>query len=278
MRLLCSAALWLLVMGCIPKNKYDAALADRDGVQMELEAAQAAQRDLQNEIAVREGRIGTLEQDLTATRNGLDELSRQLANKVAEAGELQTSVAEMELALSELEQRRAEAELARQSYRDLVRRFQAMIDAGTLRVKVIDGRLVVELATDILFPPGGAALSKEGKAAIADVAEVLASIPDRDYQVAGHTDDDPIATAQFPSNWHLGAARAIAVTRLLVDSGLSTARVSAASFAEHRPVAPNRTKDGKAMNRRIEIAIVPDLSMMPGYEELEQLGSEASGR
>ena len=164
-----------------------------------------------------------------------------------------------------------------QSFRDLVSRFQAMIDAGTLKVKVIDGRMVVELATDILFPPGSASLSNDGKAAIAEVAAVLASIPDREYQVAGHTDSAPIRTERFPSNWHLGSARAIAVTDLLIGSGLDATRVSAASYAEHRPVDTNRTKEGKAANRRIEITIQPDLSVMPGYDELKQLsGGETS--
>jgi chemotaxis protein MotB len=168
--------------------------------------------------------------------------------------------------------RRARTEQALAGYRDLVGRFQAMIDAGTLKVKVLHGRLMVELATDILFPPGKATLSKEGKAAITEVAQVLNDIPGRDYQVGGHTDNVPIATERFPSNWHLGAARAIAVSKLLVSAGLAPVRVSAASYSDSRPVDTNRTSEGKANNRRIEIAIVPDLSMMPGYAELEQLG------
>ena len=68
-----------------------------------------------------------------------------------------------------------------------------MIDAGTLQVKVVDGRMVVALATDILFAAGSATLSADGQSAVEQVASVLAGIPDRNYQVAGHTDDRPIA-------------------------------------------------------------------------------------
>jgi chemotaxis protein MotB len=102
---------------------------------------------------------------------------------------------------------------------------------------------------------------------------VLASIPGRDFQVAGHTDNDPIATEKFPSNWDLGAARSITVTRLLVDSGLPADRVSASSYADTVPVVANDTAEGKAANRRIEIVVVPDLSLMPGYDELQRLAS-----
>lgn len=265
-----------LSTGCVGKQKYDDALAAGASCQAELAACNDAKADLQAELQGRDARIKQLDQELTATKNSLDELTNQLATKIAEAGQLQSSIEDMQEALRELEMRRQQTEAAMASYRDLVKRFQAMIDAGTLKVKVLDGRLVVELATDILFPPGSASLSKEGKQAIKDVAEVLASIPDREYQVAGHTDDDAIHTEQFPSNWYLGSARAIEVVNVLVKNGLQPTRVSASSFAEHRPVDTNRTKEGKAANRRIEIVIVPDMSMMPGFDELKRLAEGGS--
>ncbi len=267
-----------LSTGCVGKQKYDEALAAQANCSAELKACNDARDALNAELSARQARISGLEQELAATKGSLDELTAQLANKVAEAGELQASIADMQAALRELEMRRQQSEAAMASYRDLVRRFQAMIDAGTLKVKVIDGRMVVELATDILFPPGSASLSKDGRKAIEEVAKVLASIPDREYQVAGHTDNDAIATEQFPSNWYLGAARAIEVVNVLIKSGLDPTRVSASSYAEHRPVDTNRTKEGKAANRRIEIVIMPDLSLMPGFDELKALaegGEEA---
>ena len=81
----------------------------------------------------------------------------------------------------------------------------------------------------------------------------------------------PIHTEQFPSNWELASARALNVVRTLQEGGVPVGRLSAASFAENRPVDTNKTKEGKAANRRIEIVVVPDLSLLPGYEELEKL-------
>ena len=102
---------------------------------------------------------------------------------------------------------------------------------------------------------------------------VMGSIPDRRFQVEGHTDNVPIKTAQYPSNWELASARAIAVTKALVDASLPADRVSAASYADYRPVSSNDTPEGRAANRRIEIVVVPDLSTLPGFEELRKIQS-----
>ncbi len=139
-------------------------------------------------------------------------------------------------------------------------------------MKIVDGRMVVVLATDILFASGSASLSKDGKAAIAEVAQVLAAIPKRKFQVEGHTDNVPIATAQYPQQ--LGARLGARHHRGQDDGRRAACRRSAsraASFGEFKPVAPNDTKEGKAPNRRIEIIIVPDLSRLPGFDELQKL-------
>jgi chemotaxis protein MotB len=212
-----------------------------------------------------------LKTEIVATQTELDENKRKLAMKVIETGELEGDIETMQAAIRELQSRKDQAENTLTAYKDLLTRFQTMIDAGTLKVKVVDGRMVVALATDILFPAGSAGLSTDGQEAIEKVASVLASIPDRNYQVAGHTDDRPISNASFASNWHLGAGRAIAVTNLLVGGGLPTHRVSAASYGDTKPVDTNRSTEGRANNRRIEIIIVPDLAQLPGYSELRAL-------
>jgi len=132
---------------------------------------------------------------------------------------------------------------------------------------------LIFLAADILFSSGKAALSEGFQGALSEAAEVLASIEGRSYQVEGHTDDVPISTAQYPSNWDLAAARAIGVVRSLIEAGLPPQRVSAASFSDNKPAAPNDTDENRARNRRIEIVIVPALSELPGFEELNQLSS-----
>jgi chemotaxis protein MotB len=254
----------LLLGACVPKARYQDALAEQESLRVQVDGLETRNAQLTDTLT-------RLKTELEASEAALEETNRKLAAKVAEAGELQEDVEEMRAALQDAEMRKARADAALREYRDLVTRFQALIDAGTLQVKVIDGKMVVELATDILFAPGSATLSPEGRRAVHDVATVLASIPERHYQVSGHTDSVPIATDRFPSNWHLGSGRAISVVELLVESGLSPDRVSASSYSEYQPVDTNRTKEGRAANRRIEIIVVPDLSTLPGYDELEAL-------
>lgn len=263
----------LLAAGCVPKKRHEESLAEGERLRVEVEA-------LTTRVSELEGDRTRLERELEASEAALEVTNRKLAEKIAEAGELKDDVEAMELALQAAELRKARADAALREYEQLVARFQGMIDAGTLEVKVIDGKMVVEMATDILFGAGSATLSTAGRASLEDVARVLASIPGRDYQVAGHTDSMPIATERFPSNWHLGAERAISVVQVLAEAGLSPDRISAASFAEYEPVDTNRTAEGRASNRRIEIIVVPDLSQLPGYQELEAItdGEGASPR
>ncbi len=158
------------------------------------------------------------------------------------------------------------------NFRELLTRFKSLIDAGKLRIKIVGGRMVLELPTDILFPSGSATLSEEGQAALEEVGAGLAQMSDREFQVEGHTDDVPIDTRRFPDNWALAAGRALGVRATLEAAGMKPSQLSAASFAQTRPVQDNDTAAGKAANRRIEIVLLPDLSSLPGSEELEALG------
>ena len=140
-------------------------------------------------------------------------------------------------------------------------------------VKIVDGRMVVVLATDVLFGSGSASLSREGKDAVSEVARLLASIPQRSFQIEGHTDNVPIRTAQYPSNWELASARSLTVLKTMLEAGMPADRISAAAFGDAKPAVSNETADGRAQNRRIEIIIVPDLSALPGFDELQRVES-----
>lgn len=189
---------------------------------------------------------------------------------------LDTSLEEMRKALAEMQAREAEQQKRLQEFSDLTRRFKKLIDAGTLSVRIVDGKMVVSMGTDVLFPSGSAKLSPNGLTTVKAVATQLNSIPEKKYQVEGHTDNVPIKSAQFPSNWELAAARSLTVVKTMIDGGMPSNRLSAASFGDTSPVAPNATTEEKALNRRIEIVIVPDLSSLPGYEELQKYSNEQS--
>jgi chemotaxis protein MotB len=154
----------------------------------------------------------------------------------------------------------------------LVADLKPLIDRGLLTVENVDGRLTVSMRAEVLFASGSADLSEAGLDTVTQLGKVLETRTDADWQVEGHTDNDPIATPQFPSNWHLGAARAINVTLAMIKAGMSPEHVSAATFGQFAPADSNATDAGKAANRRIEVVLLPDLSALPGFDRMMEGG------
>jgi chemotaxis protein MotB len=260
------------------KKKYDDAqtqLDERAKSIQALEAAvaegQAQSAELARQIAALEEQKAANEKEIASLEGERSRLEGELANLIKDKSRLKEATDQLKLALKELSARKAEADRRVAEFRSLLAKFKELIDAGKLQVKIVDGRMVLALPTDVLFPSGSAKLSKEGIEAVTVVAVVLKDMKDRRFQVEGHTDNVPIKTAQYPSNWELAAARALGVLKAMVEAGMAPGGLSAASYGELHPVANNDTKEGRAQNRRIEIVLVPDLSMLPGFQELERV-------
>lgn len=117
------------------------------------------------------------------------------------------------------------------------------------------GLIVTVVADSVLFDSGAATLRPRGVSILDGIAGVLAELPNP-ISIEGHTDPRPIATSQFPSNWELSTARATSVLRYLVDRwGMPASKVSAAGYADTRPIADNSTPAGQDRNRRVEVVI-----------------------
>ncbi|WP_037412914.1 flagellar motor protein MotD [Silanimonas lenta] len=113
----------------------------------------------------------------------------------------------------------------------------------------------VNIRSDVLFASGSAALSAGAREAIEQLSGVLRELPN-EVRVEGHTDDQPIASALYPSNWELSTARAASVVRLLESRGVDPRRLAAIGYGEKRPAASNATPDGRAANRRVVLVIL----------------------
>lgn len=221
---------------------------------------------------VSKGKYTRLESENKQHEERIENLENQLGSTSRQKSALESSVAEKDQALEELRQRRAEADKRIAEFRELTSKFKGLVDAGRLSVKIVNGRMTVALSTDVLFPSGSAKLSADGQKAVQETAQLLTSLPaDKKFQVEGHTDNVPIKTALYPSNWELASARALTVLKTMVEAGLPGERISAASFGETQPVQPNDTDAGRTGNRRIAIVILPDLSSLPGFDELQKL-------
>ncbi len=113
---------------------------------------------------------------------------------------------------------------------------------------------VVSLPSDILFAPGSAELSGKGEKALSILAKYLSAIQ-ANIVVEGHTDDIPISSERYPSNWELSAARAAAVARFLEKSGVPKRVLSVVGYADTRPIVPNISPENRTRNRRVEIKL-----------------------
>ncbi len=123
---------------------------------------------------------------------------------------------------------------------------------------VIERRgLVVRVLTDnLLFDSGSATLQPGADQLLNEVAQLLNLDPSHPITVEGHTDNQPIATSQFPSNWELSTARATNVVRFLISRGVNRYRLGAVGYADLHPIASNATAAGRAQNRRVEIVLM----------------------
>lgn len=121
-------------------------------------------------------------------------------------------------------------------------------------VKVQQNRVAIEIGDAILFASGQAELSKDGQALLGRLVPLVAAMPG-DLLVEGHTDSVPISSARFPSNWELSAARAAAVVRMLVDSGIPPRRLAAVGYADTKPLAAGNDPASLARNRRVTLSI-----------------------
>lgn len=145
--------------------------------------------------------------------------------------------------------------------------MQEYLDKGLVRVTRSEGRIEIEMKERMLFGSGDARLSTDALRALRELAKTLLRIPSH-LRVEGHTDNVPIATAAFPSNWELSAARAASVVHFLARSGVEPWRMAAMGLGEHQPIAENTDDKGRAANRRVTIVV------LTGQSDRERISDE----
>jgi len=140
---------------------------------------------------------------------------------------------------------------------DFRRTMSPFIDEGLVNVTRDDAWVELELNTTFMFPSGSTRLQDEAVPVLRKVAQVLQKYPNA-IQVEGFTDNLPISTPAFPSNWELSAARAANVVHLFMDVGVAPERMSAIGYGEYQPVADNTSPEGRRRNRRVVVVVLAD--------------------
>ena len=116
--------------------------------------------------------------------------------------------------------------------------------------------VTIHILEDIVFPSGSAELKKSSKIVLQQLAAIIRKLPN-DIRIEGHTDNVPISTSQFPSNWHLSVARALSTAYYLMkDEGLDPEKLSIVGYSEYKPIEANESDIGRATNRRVDIIII----------------------
>jgi chemotaxis protein MotB len=277
----------MLAVGCVSQSRYDAAVkggqdaaADARRLAAEVDAekkqigdledalkkaqahgtdddaalatSRAATRDLQAKLDAATAENAELRTELTRLGKNADTL-------LSEKGTLASALADAKKRLDELRRAQDAADARAKLFHQLAMKFQRMIDAGQLKVTLRNGHMVIQLSNDVLFDSGRTDLKPAGQEALKQVAGVLKGIPNRKFQVAGDTDNVPIATSLFPSNWELSTRRAVEVVHFLVAQGLKPDVLSAAGYGAFDPIAANDSPEGRKKNRRIEITLEPNI-------------------
>jgi chemotaxis protein MotB len=241
-----------------------------DELQAELDKTKAQLLDTQGQLESEKQANGELRAEKQTLEQKIAQMEAEIAQLNAQIKDLADKAGLTERELAELRKEKAKREKELNMYKSLFASLKEMIEAGTIDVEFRKGRLVVVLANNILFDSGKTKLKPEGEAALAKLSAALKTVADRDWLVAGNTDNIPINNKRFKNNWELSTARAVRVVSYMIEQGMDPAHTGAAGFAEFDPVGDNKTPEGRATNRRIDIILMPSLGDIPGMKEMLQ--------
>ena len=270
------AGLALLTTGCVSKKKY-----------AELEARNKQTEDLLNSATVKlnmcldeKNKLTYKAESLKNQNELLKENNQQLIHNMGNLTTLTQKGAEnLEKSLESLR----EKDLTIKNLRDAVTRRDSInlalvqslkgvlgnLDDEDITVQVDKGVVYVSISDKMLFSSGSYNVTPRAREVLGKVAKVVNNKPDFEFMVEGHTDNVPIKNTCIKDNWDLSVLRATAVVRILQnDFGVTASRMTAAGRGEYVPVTSNASADGRALNRRTRIVVLPKLDQF--YNMIEQ--------
>jgi len=218
-----------MASGCVSTGTYEKLEADKN---QEIAALQKQHGTLQEQVQGLQSQRSALEQQQADLRRQVDALEQQKTQLLTASKQNQSQ------------------------YDSLVKDLTEEVKKGQLQVRQYKDMLTVDVAEQLFFDSGRATLKDTGKDVLKKVGDALKGYEDKVIRVVGHTDNVPIKTKVFPSNWELSVARATNVVHYLQEVGIPPERMIASGRAEYQPVAENDTPEGRKKNRRIEITLI----------------------
>lgn len=253
-------------------DKYNKLLAEKTAND---KAAAEKQAQLEQALAEEAAKVGELKKKLEAAGVDISKLNEGLQAAASKVSSLNATLEEREKALAEYKARAKQLEQIKARFEMLRKKLDELTKLG-LAVNIRRNRMVISLPGDVLFDSGRETLKKEGQEILVKVAGIIkndTSLLGRDYQVAGHTDNKPLAGGIFRDNWGLSLMRAREVLLFLVSEkggGMPLDKWSAAGFGDTDPIASNDTDDGRQKNRRCDLIVVPSVEEMLDLKAITQ--------
>ena len=210
---------------------------------------------LQEQLTAQQSELENKEKELADLEYQLYQKQTALNNMEYNFGEMEGSLSSSQQRIRELQQQLNEQEAQMENMRNRLNTILGNFSASDLSVTEKNGKIYVSMSQNLLFKSGSDRMDQNGRNALRQLAGALASNPDIDILVEGHTDADGSAAA----NWSLSTRRAVSVVKVLIEYGLDPQRLTASGKGEHMPVAPNNTASNKAKNRRTDIILAPKL-------------------
>ena len=255
----------MLLSACMPIDRYTETRTQRDDAQKELETLQAKQKQT-------EAKLQSMELELSNSEAAKKQLSKDLKKLQTQTVYLkkinQQQIENINTLKLELEKRRSVIQLQGKviqllddTKKTIETSLKDQIAAQEIKVVEVDDSLKVIFIDKILYDSGSVEINPRGKELLRITAESLKGAKNQDIIVEGHTDNVPLGPAlrkRFSSNWELSTARAAAVARFFQqEGGIRPERLSARGYSFYKPVASNKTEEGRHQNRRIEIILGP---------------------
>ena len=268
-------------------KEKDELIASKKALEANLETLKNDYSALKNKKEILENEFAALQTKYKNLETSYDALSTQSSKKLAEqAQKNQELLAELEakelkLAAENSRLEKLQKELKQRS--EQIDELQGLINAKEAQMQQLknaisnalhnfegkgvtvvhkNGKIYVSMENKLLFNSGSWAVGVEGKKAVEQLANVLAENKDINVLIEGHTDDVPYTGTTLIDNWDLSVKRATAIVRILENKGVTPTQITAAGRSEFVPVDTNKTAEGKAKNRRIEIILAPNLDQI----------------
>lgn len=226
------------------KNNLENLKVSYEALEKNSSAAIRANVDQNKELLTQ---LESKERALAEERSRLEALKKQLDSRSQRVDELESLIAAKDQAMKNL--------------KDAISRALLDFEGKGLTVEQRDGKVYVSMENKLLFQSGSWAVNENGRRAVQQLGSVLATNPDINVLIEGHTDNVPYrGNGPLQDNWDLSTKRATSIVRILLgNSQIDPASLTAAGKGQFVPVAPNSTTEGKAKNRRIEVVLTPKL-------------------